>query len=588
MEEQNPKNFEPIQGEGSNSKKTNKLIFVLIAIIIVIVALIAFYALKFNTPRYVFDKKIDQYLSSDEENSDFNTLKFNADFEVSIDSKESEVKEVSELLNDAKFSFSTELNKEKQEELVGIKMSKSDEELINANIKLEAESKNLYINLGELFKKTIQLDISEISDESFEIADKNITTFSQKINSEKAEKILKKEIKSQLKDEYFSSEKATIDEENVTKNKLRMTAKQFSDAIKNTCKNLSENEEFINCFEDGETVKEDLEKIIKEVEDLEIDNEEIYIEIDVYTKGIIKNIKRVDLLTEEDDEQVSIQIKKLSDEEYEYKLFDNEDQVFEGTFKYKGEDNNFEFEISAKADGTEVTLKSKGNVAYDEELSEFDTSKAVNYQELTTEDMYEIVGNFMSSKLYKTLESLSNANTSLLGDDIEVYEEDDDEDNSNDKSTSNTENNVVKTYNDDTIKFNIPDGFEIYSSDSEYYKLFEKEVGDNEIEVDVSTSYETLDEYIEDVKEQEDYKDDENYKNYKVSDVKEIEVNGNKFKKIIITYDYGFSEDEEDWISYSEAYIACEIDKENIYTVEIDGADLISDNELEQFLTIEK
>lgn len=561
-------------------KNPKKLLFVIMAIAIVIAVIVAYYVSQTNQPRYIFDKTINQYLSSDEENLNFKTMKVNADLEMSIDSKENEAKEMAELLNDAKFSFSTELDNEKQEEIIGIKMVKADEELINANMKLEAESQNLYVNLGEFFEKTIQLDMSEISDETFEIADASMISFSQEINTKKAETIMKKEIKSQLKNEYFSAEKVTIDEENVTKNKLRLTVKEFAEVVKNIANNLAENKEFIECFEDGEKLKEDLKEFVDEVEELEVDDEDVYVEIDIYTQGITKKIRRVDFLIEEGEETATVQIKKLNDEEYEYGVFDNEDKAFEGTIKIKENDDKFEFEISAKVDETIVKLQAQGNVVYDEELSNFDTENAVNYKELTTQDIYQLLGNFMNSKLYKISEEFSNTNTTLLEDDERNIED------TKKEKTSNKEANIIKTYEDVSMKFNIPDGFEVYSQESDTYKLFEKELDNGEVEVDVASEYSTLEEYINEVKEKaEYYEKEDDYENVKISDVEELEIKGNKFKKITITYNYEFLDNET---PVTEAYIAYEVDKNNLYTVEINGANLISDSELEQFLSIEK
>lgn len=562
-------------------KNPKKLLFVIIATVVVIVVIVAYYVSKTNAPRYIFDKTINQYLSSNEENLDFKTMQLNADLEMSIDSEESDAKEVSEFLNDAKFSVSTEVDREKQEEIIGIKMLKSEEELINAKAKLEAESQNLYVNLGEFFKKTIQLDMSEISGETAEFANTNSITFAQQINSKKALEIIKKEIKSQLKDEYFSSEKATIDDESLTKNQLKLTARQLVDAMKNMYQNLAENEEYIACFEEGEKVKETLKKAAQQFEDLDLEEaEDVDVEINIYTKGIAKNIKRIEIATQEEDEKAIIEIKKLNDEEYKYKVFDNEEQVLEGTLKVETDDDKFEVEISAKADETEVKLKITGNVVYDEELSDFDTENAVSYQELTTEDIYELLGNFMNSKLYKITEELSNTNSALLDTDKDEIEKD------NEEKSSNKEVNIIKTYEDVSIKFNIPEGFDAYSQESDSYKLFEKKLNDGSIEVDVASEYSTLEEYINEVKEKaEYYEKEDDYENVKMSDVEELDINGNKFKKITISYNYEFLDDKT---PVTEAYIAYEVDKNNLYTVEIDGANLMNDSELQQFLRIEK
>lgn len=592
-------NFEPISEEKTNNKKTNKLLFVIIALVVVVAAVAVYYFSTINTARYIFDKKIDEYLTSDKENSEYNTLKVNADFEMSLKSEEAGTEQLSDLINDAKFSINAEVDVENQEELMGIKIDKANDELINAKIKLDAETQKMYMNLGELFSKTIEMDIDEVSDESFEIADTSISSFGQRVNAEKAEAILKKEVKSQLKDEYFSSEKAEIDGESVTKNKLRLTGKQLNDVVQNTCKNLSENEEFIECFEDGEQVKADLDEISSQFEELDMP-EDTYMEIDVYAKGIAKTIKRVDLSVEDGEEKVTFEFKKISDEEYDYTAKSDDEKVFDGKIKVQEDGDNFTVEFTANADGTEIGFKVTGNVVYNEQLSDFDTSNSVKYDELTSEDMNELGTNLMNSKLYEIIEGLSStsSNTSLIDSDEEDEKEVEptteeveptttEDETKKEETSSNIEDNVIKTYDDTTIKFNIPAGFEIYSSDSEHYKLFEKDLDDGSIDVDVSTSYSSLNDYVDEIKERaETYKTEEEYSNVNLSEVEEIEVNGNKFKKMTLTYDYSLTEDRS--TTYNELYIAYEVDSDNLYTVEIDGAELISDDELNAFLTIEK
>ena len=573
--------FEPTQEEFGEPKKGNKALFLVLAIIVIIVAVVAVYMVRMNHPRYVFDKKIDAYLNSEEVNQDYRTMKVNADLTVSVESDDEATKQIADLINDAKLSMNAELERETQNEIVSLKLSKAGEELLNIDAKMDTEAQTVYMNLGNLFDKTIEIKDSEIANTS-------ITTIGEKITYKKATGILRKEIKTQLKDEYFSAEKATVNDENVMKNTMRLSGEQFVTVIKNVCENLSNNEDFLNCFEDRDDVKSGLQEIVDEIEDMDTLEEEDYIVISVYTKGLMKHIARVDLSIESDGDVATIALTKVNDNEYSYEIYGNDEKSLDGKINYTNNDKEFSAEISANVEGTEVFMKLAGNYVYDEDLRDFDASNTVSYEEMTTDDIYTIVGNFMGSKLYEIVAGFSG-NTSLLNSGLE--EEDNNSSNEMGSSLSNkntaTADNVIKTYDDKKeIEFSIPDGFKADDSESSYYKTFEKEADDDTIKVDVSSEPdETLEGYFEDVKSiTEYYEGDDDYKNVQVSDVKEITVAGKTFKKVNFTYDYVIDEDEVH--SYSDAYIAYEIDDDNLYTVEIDNDDLLSESELEKFLTI--
>ena len=346
------------------------------------------------------------------------------------------------------------------------------------------------------------------------------------------------------------------------------------------------------------------------MDELETD-EDVYIILDIYTSGIMKKVERVDFIVDEDGEKAIIQFRKIDDGKYSYKLLEDDEEFVEGELKFNVDKNNYTFEISVKYEGTEVALNLTGTVVYDEELDSIKTKDAVSIADLSQEDMYEIIGNFSESKLYQIIEGVSGSYESdfELDDDDDEYdytftfdedEEDlDDEDEIKDddkendekeeskssKKSSSSANNIVKTFDGDEIKFNIPNGFEIYSGDSDSYKLFEKETDDGDIDVDVSASYETLDEYIESIKSKaKRYEESKEYSNITVSEPETIEVGENEFTKVTLKYDYELFST----VTYVKTYYAYEINSEYLYTVEIDGADLISDKETETFLTIEK
>ncbi len=422
MSEENK--FTATQEEFEKPKQGKKSIFIIIALLVVMIAIVGAYLLRLNQSRYIFDKKINQYFSTSEK-VNYNTMKVNADLSLSVNGVDADVQELGELVNDAKISINAEVDQETQEEIVGLKLTKNEKELLGINAKLEIKTDDMYMNLGELFDKTIKMKISEVYDA-------DVSMFTTENVNPKASSIVMKELKAQLKDEYFSKEKVNIENENLIKNTMELPLEDVVAIIQNICENLSDNEEFLNYFENPEEIKESLQDISDEA-DTYIFEEDEYLTIDVYTKGFMKEIVRVDVSMDIEGDNYQMAFTKLSETEYSYKLYVDDEEQLSGKINYVNHENDFSIEFSVEAEGTQIAMKVAGNVVYNEDLSDFDTSNTVNYKELTMDDMYEIMGNFMSSELYgifdttsKNKENLEFGDTSEEGE-ITDWNEDEEE-----------------------------------------------------------------------------------------------------------------------------------------------------------------
>ncbi len=422
MSEENK--FTATQEEFEKPKQGKKSIFIIIALLVVMIAIVGAYLLRLNQSRYIFDKKINQYFSTSEK-VNYNTMKVNADLSLSVNGVDADVQELGELVNDAKISINAEVDQETQEEIVGLKLTKNEKELLGINAKLEIKTDDMYMNLGELFDKTIKMKISEVYDA-------DVSMFTTENVNPKASSIVMKELKAQLKDEYFSKEKVNIENENLIKNTMELPLEDVAAIIQNICENLSDNEEFLNYFENPEEIKESLQDISDEA-DTYIFEEDEYLTIDVYTKGFMKEIVRVDVSMDIEGDNYQMAFTKLSETEYSYKLYVDDEEQLSGKINYVNHENDFSIEFSVEAEGIQIAMKVAGNVVYNEALSDFDTSDTVNYKELTMDDMYEIMGNFMSSELYgifdttsKNKENLEFGDTSEEGE-ITDWNEDEEE-----------------------------------------------------------------------------------------------------------------------------------------------------------------
>ncbi len=397
-----------------SENKSKKGFWVVIIAIVAVFALVVIASTANTTPKAIFYKQIDELLAY-EEAQNHKSMKMNMELSMDIEGGE-ETKEMANLLKDAKMFFNWEIDNEAKEELYGIQLTKGNDEIINVNAKVDSASEIAYVNLGKIFDKTIAMDVSEM----FEDRMTESLTLLQLLNAKKAEAILKKEIKNQLKTEYFISEKTTMYGQKVTKNGLKMSEYELKDAIQNVCQNLLGNEEFMDCFEDDAEVENVLQDIIDEMHDSDV-SDDTYFEVDLYTKGILPEIVSVDFVITEDNEEIRIQMTQVSSEEYAYEIIKNNEKAIEGTVKIQDNGEQAKVEVIATEKGTTVKATASSNVVYDEELSEFDSNNVVNAEELTMEDSIVIYGNFLQSNLYDLIEQFSGKE-SFLSENIEGIE----------------------------------------------------------------------------------------------------------------------------------------------------------------------
>ena len=186
---------------------------------------------------------------------------------------------------------------------------------------------------------------SEIYSSFNEFLDNQKMTVGQKQKFKKAMKILKTELTNVVKEEYCSSQREDINVNgktiNANKNIIKMNEKQLKEELTKVFENLKSNADFINCFEDESDITNSIEEIIDNLKDMD-DDEDVVIEIAVYTRGILQNIEKVSLGSyEEENEASKIDITKTDKNIYSYVISDaDNDTSYTGTVMLERKDNN--------------------------------------------------------------------------------------------------------------------------------------------------------------------------------------------------------------------------------------------------------
>jgi len=167
---------------------------------------------------------------------------------------------------------------------------------------------------------------------------------------------------------------------------------------------LKNNEEFLNCFEDKESIKQQLEELL--LEDVEeTANEEFTIYVKIYKSGLKQELVRIDFEVEVKEERFIFKVEKIEDT-YEFELSLEEKVYFTGSSKKE--------KLSEKTAKTNLTLdideigKIALNLEYtyitNEAIDFIETENAVKIDELTDTDTLKIYENFANSQLYKMIE----------------------------------------------------------------------------------------------------------------------------------------------------------------------------------------
>lgn len=578
-------------------EKTTKSKKGLVAIIIAAIILLAIaagaiyyfmvYTKSENVLKRVVGKSIESYETSMEE-SEYNTIKtkIGTNIKITPNEENDETKEAIDFINNLDVALNFQMDKKQKQVVAKIESKYENENLLNMDLYVDAEKKETYMYLKDFFDKYIE---TEVDDESYETIEKifeNNYTQEQKGNLKKAYKIIAAEFKNTIKTEYCSSEKT----DNGTKNTISMTYKQLSDELKTVFTNLKDNEEFINCYENPDEVKETLEDAIEKLQEEDtIDNANI--KISVYTTGILQNIEKVDFEVQSEGEKVAIEVTKKDEENYELKISANGETI-KGNIKIqKQDDKNSKLKIEMDIpEFGKVEVNLDISCELNAEIDQADTSNIIAPDEITESDYNTILKNLEKTKLYELINkysgnSLTSAKLAVEDDDedennTEKEDEDVDEDEEENEELE-TKNNEVITYNDEQkIKFSIPNGYETsYKSDN--YKTFVKD----DISVKITSEYGEMDEYLKSInKSKQHYEEEENYENIKLSDDKTIEVDGREFKYITLEYEYKGIMDN---YKYRNVYICSKISDENIVTVEIKDSGKMEESEIKEFLKME-
>lgn len=377
--------MEENKNETPTKKSKKGLVAVLAIIIIAIIVGVGYYFLKPASPKDIFVGGINSAFESSEKQLTDEVKKINTTVTLSgnIESSDEEINQVAKYINEGKISYNVQLDKETKKVLLSANVDYQNENLLSGKLYYANGDENVYLYVQDLFDKYFKFNLKEAVKNEDDLSsiqnmfNGDVSTTVGKIDSKKVVTILKDTIVSNLKDEYFTKEKV----DGLTKNTMKLTITELKQMIKNITTSLKDNQEFLNCFEKKEEIKEGLEDLLKEIDETDADEEISNIEVSIYTKGMKNEVEKFEIkLTNSKSEQMIINITETE----EGKFVIDADIPEVGKVKLNLEvknDTNTDIENANVSDSVEINNMSQG-------------------------DMLKLYGNLMNMKLYKYIAPL--------------------------------------------------------------------------------------------------------------------------------------------------------------------------------------
>lgn len=402
------------------TKKKGLVAIIILAIIaIALICGVVYYSMVYTktdaTFKRVIGKTIDSYQQSLAK-EDYKTLDATMGLDVQVNpiNNDEDMQTIVDLINALKIELNTQIDKDQR--IVNVKLNSTyeSENFLNVEASMDAKNEKMYVGLKDFFDKYI--DAGELEEGTFESLNEifdNMYTKEQQNNLSKSYDIIENEIKGIIKEEYCSSEKKEITvnnkKVNATKNTISMTMDQLINELLVVCNNLKNNEEFINCYEDKEEVRDTLEQFIEELENEKGLYEEDYIKVSIYTTGILQNVVKAEVELEEDGEVIAtVEVTQNDENNYDFKVNVEEIEVT-GKMKITKKDDNSascNIEMNISEFGT-IVLDIDATSKFDTVIDTVDESNVVTQDEMTEEDMMEVFEKFQGSKLYEVVNGVS-------------------------------------------------------------------------------------------------------------------------------------------------------------------------------------
>lgn len=380
-------------GYGSVPKRKRGGLIVVIILFLVALGIGGFYCYKQFFAKNAMEVLIDSmfnYLEASIEESDFDSVAYDFEVQMNLQSSNAEDNEVLAIFNKLDFSGSYGVDFKQNIMNVDFRSNYDDKDLLDFSV--YTEYGRGYIYLDGLYDKYIDTSIDNYS----EIFERNIDDYKYLVSG------VKKALDGSIKDEYYKLEKVSIDGEKLEKITLDLTGDNYQEWNNKFTNILLNDSNFMESYAKVFDIKlEEAKKELKDMleEDKDYDGEE-YI---LYMKGL--EFVKFELISEDNRIVVSASGKN----KYDYQLFGNGTEYGSGSVKMASKDNEsmkISYYDNGENFGAEFKFKvsTKKNISVDRK----DVTNSISIDNISDEDMASIYSKLMENEgIVKIIEEVS-------------------------------------------------------------------------------------------------------------------------------------------------------------------------------------
>ncbi len=542
---------------------------IILAVVIVIVAIILISMSLMSTPEKLYKKLVSSVSNSFDSALEFNSANVSINADMSTD-----IEELKESVDGLNLGFNVQYDKEIEEYIAKVDVQKGQDPYLNLTAMINLLDKKLYIGESNLYDKLICIDIPEEQINNIRVA---LSEQSNNLNTDDLRnitKIVTDTINNELKADMFTSEKITVNvdgkDKKVKDNVLSITYDELVELVNNVAENLKKNEEFMSYFQDKTYVEQSLDDFVNDVEMMD----EYDYELHIYTSGLFNSVVgfafvQTDNLLEESYVLEFLKQNNVSGT-ITYDLVSGADKarvLSANMLINEATNNKVNMDIS-------MDLREQGNLTlsleilsdYNNGIEALDVSNSININDMTDEDLQQILGSLMTTPLFGNLAQMGE--TEISG------------------SISGGDN-YLTTFSDRKVYVNVPSTFEeIYNGN--YIKSYTKDTDLGYCDVELNTDSYTEEEFLDYLNDKLDYyKESGDYIDVTISEPETLNAGQREYKKVTLRYTYSASNGSF-IMPYQSDYYYTLIEDDEVYYVEVSDEDgIITQDELNTFLTID-
>lgn len=383
------KEKEEIETYFSDAKKKSFPIGILFVIfILLIIGSCGYYYFIIDSPKNVFLTILkDKFSEVKLDYTTHNTINYDYSFDINVETNNKEYLDMISIINQMSINGHSGLDINNKKAYTKLNTLYQEKDLFGFELYYE-NNNTMYLKLNNIYDKVIKSKIEK------EIQEDNTHNKTDMSSLEKVINSLTDAIIDTLKNANYTKEYTTLDDIIVKKVTLTID-KQFLEYFYNY---LLNDKDFITNYSklEGITEEELKKNIDEEKSSLEDETEKISLYV-----SLLKN-EFIMLDTSSGTDRINI---TKENNKYNYKIYTDSIIEYQGYISIIRNNNNYQISLSIEDIEEELSFEINFNISYeyDEDINLLDTTDAIDYDDLTEDDMNQIMLNIMKNDTLMSL-----------------------------------------------------------------------------------------------------------------------------------------------------------------------------------------